>query len=93
MISVQSVSHARLEQLSASIISVHESPRVSVALSVENLVDAVSDLSFWGTLEAVSLPTTAASLWLSRWAEDDALVSAADVMPALLLFLSKDKTD
>jgi hypothetical protein len=32
-------------------------------------------------------------LWLGRWTHDDALIGAADVMPAVLLFLSKNITD
>ena len=72
----------------------HESPGISVAFSVQNLVDAVTDLSFWCTFESISLPATAAtSLWLSRWAHDDALIAAADVMPGVLLFLSKNVTE
>lgn len=71
----------------------HESPRIEVDLTVKNFVDAVANFTFWCTFESVSVETTTAALWFSRWTHDDALISATDVMPAVLLFLCKNVTD
>ena len=92
MISIQGIGHTRLKQVCAFMISMHECPRVVVDLTVENLVDTVTDFSFWNALKAFSVESTT-SIRFSRWTHNDALISTTYIVPAFLLLFSKNETD